>query len=115
MAQKVNIILVDDIDGTEATETVRFGLDGTSYEIDLNAGHACDFRALMAPFTEKARKVTSPGTRPGRRTGAAGDSNKEIRDWAREQGLKVSDRGRIPADVIARHQAEKHGAGSSLS
>ena len=71
-------------------------------------------RALMAPFAEKARKVTAPGTRPGRRTGAAGD-NREIREWAREQGLKVSDRGRIPADVIARHQAEKHGAGSSLS
>ena len=100
MAQKVNIVLVDDIDGSEATQTVAFALDGTSYEIDLNDKHAEELRNAVANFVGHARKVSRGGKR---RTAAAstagGASAKEIRDWARSNGFKVPDRGRIPSDV----------------
>lgn len=86
MAQKVNVILVDDIDGSDAVETVSFGVDGTRYEIDLNSGHAQDLREQLDLYVRKARKVTGPASRAGRgrRTGANDARNKEIRDWARE-------------------------------
>ena len=100
MAQKVNIVLVDDLDGTEATETVSFGLDGTTYEIDLNDKNAGKLRDALASYIGHGRKVTT-ASRRGRRSSAAagGPSAREIRDWARSNGYKVPDRGRIPADV----------------
>jgi len=104
MAQKVNIVLVDDIDGSEATETVSFGLDGTSYEIDLNDTNAAALRDALAGYVGHARKVGS--ARRGRRTSAAaaaaaagGPSAREIRDWARSNGYDVPDRGRVSAEV----------------
>lgn len=102
MAQKVNIVLVDDIDGSEATETVSFGLDGTSYEIDLNDANAAALRDALATYVGHARKVGS--ARRGRRTSAAapaagGPSAREIRDWARSNGYDVPDRGRVSAEV----------------
>jgi hypothetical protein len=108
VAQKVNVILIDDIDGSEAAETVSFGLDGTQYEMDLNLRHAGELRTLVAPFIEKARKVTGPGTRPTRqrRSDVNDRKSKEIRDWARERGLKVNDRGRIPAEIVAEYETE---------
>lgn len=106
MAQKVNVILVDDIDESEGAETVSFGLDGTRYEIDLNAQHARDLRGQLTPFIEKARKAGGSRARSARpRRSAASDAgSKEIRDWARERGLKVNDRGRIPAGVVAEYE-----------
>jgi hypothetical protein len=85
MAQKINVILVDDIDGSGADETVPFGLDGTQYEIDLNSGHAEELRERLDLYVRKARKVTGPAGRAGRgrRTGANDARNKEIRNWAR--------------------------------
>ena len=100
MAQKVHIVLEDDLDGSEATETVTFGLDGTSYEIDLNDKNAAALRDVLSGYVGHARKVA--GARRGRRTAAANGSAhsaKEIRDWARSNGHKVPDRGRIPSDV----------------
>jgi hypothetical protein len=101
MAQKVNIVLVDDIDGSDAVETVSFGLDGTTYEIDLNKKNAAALRDALSGYVGHARKVT--GSRGGRRpTGKAtttGPSAREVRDWARSNGFTVPDRGRIPADV----------------
>jgi hypothetical protein len=112
MAQKVNIVLVDDIDGSEATETVTFGLDGTSYEIDLNDTHAADLREVLAPFIGHGRKVGSaPRRGGGRRSGSGngssngGPSAKEIRDWARENGHEVPDRGRVSAEVREAYDA----------
>ncbi len=107
MAQKVNVILVDDIDGSDAAETVPFGLDGTQYEIDLNSGHARELREQLDLYVRKARKAIGPASRTGRgrRTGANDAGNKEIRDWAREKGLDVSERGRIPADIVAQFEA----------
>jgi hypothetical protein len=101
VAQKVNIVLIDDIDGSDAVETVTFGLDGTSYEIDLNKKNAAALRNAVAPYVGNARKVT--GTRRGRRPAATalGPSAREVRDWARSNGFKVPDRGRIPAEVRA--------------
>ena len=110
MAQKVQIILEDDLDGGEADETVSFALDGTSYEIDLNEANATKLREAMATYVGHARKVT--GTR-GRRTGGttartaggSGPSAKEVREWARENGHDVPDRGRIPAEVREAYDA----------
>ena len=106
MAQKVNIVLVDDLDGTEATETVTFGLDGVSYEIDLNDGNAAALREAMSGYVGHARKV-SGGARRGRRsTGSASSSNtKDVREWAKSQGMDVSERGRISADVQQAYDA----------
>jgi hypothetical protein len=100
VAQKVNIVLIDDIDGSDAVETVSFGLDGTTYEIDLNKKNAAALRDALAAYVGNARKVS--GTRRGRRSSAAaalGPSAREVRDWARSNGFKVPDRGRIPGDV----------------
>jgi hypothetical protein len=79
MAQKVNVILVDDIDGADAVETVSFGLDGTQYEIDLNSGHAEGLRGQLDLYVKKARKVTGPAGQTGRvRRADANDArNKE--------------------------------------
>ena len=100
MAQKVHIVLEDDLDGSDATQTVSFGLDGTSYEIDLNDKNAAALREALATYVGHGRKVS--GSRRGRRSSAAtanGHSAKEIRDWARSNGHKVPERGRIPGDV----------------
>jgi hypothetical protein len=102
MAQKVNIVLVDDLDGSEATESVSFGLDGTSYEIDLNDKNAAQLRDALAPYVGHARKVGAAARRNGRRSAAAaseGPSAREIRDWARSNGYEVPDRGRVSAEV----------------
>src|SRR6476659_8365395 len=99
MAQKVHIVLEDDLDGSDATQTVTFGLDGTSYEIDLNDKNAGALRDALATYVGHGRKVT--GSRRGRRSTAStstGHSAKEIRDWARSNGRKVPERGRIPGD-----------------
>jgi hypothetical protein len=100
MAQKVHIVLEDDLDGSDASQTVSFALDGTSYEIDLNDKNAAKLRDAMATYVGHARKVT--GARRGRRSSASttnGHSAKEVRDWARSNGHKVPERGRIPATV----------------
>ncbi len=101
MAQKVQIILEDDLDGSAATETVTFGLDGTSYEIDLNAEHASELREALAAYVGHGRKLG--GGRRGRKAAApaptAGASAAEVRAWAKSNGFTVPDRGRIPAEV----------------
>ena len=100
MAQKVHIVLEDDLDGSDATQTVSFALDGTSYEIDLNDGNAAGLRDALAAYVGHARKVS--GSRRGRRpsaSSAGAHSAKEIRDWARSNGHKVPERGRIPSGV----------------
>ena len=106
MAQKVNIVLVDDLDGSEATETISFGLDGTTYEIDLNDKNAAKLRDALSAYVGHARKVGA-APRRGRRSAAAGNgpSAKEIRDWARSNGYDVPARGRVSADVREAYSA----------
>lgn len=98
MAQRVNIILIDDLDDSEAAETVRFGLDGSNYEIDLNEKNAKKLRDALAPYVAAGRKVTAKRGR-GAAKSASTHSAREIRDWARSNGYDVPDRGRIPADI----------------
>lgn len=113
MAQRVNIVLVDDIDGSDATQTVAFGLDGASYEIDLNDDNAAALREALAPYVGHGRKVGRGGGGGARRGGgraaaassASGASAKEIREWARDNGHAVPERGRIPADVREAYDA----------
>jgi hypothetical protein len=113
MAQKVTVTLVDDLDGSKAEETVGFGLDGIAYEIDLSSDNAGKLRDALADFVSTARRAGGRKRGPGRPAGvktarpasADREQNQAIREWARKQGMKVSDRGRIPAEVLdAYHQ-----------
>src|SRR5712692_2677389 len=105
MAQRVTVALEDDLDGGLADETVRFGLEGTEYEIDLSEKNARAFRAQLAPFVEHARKRGRAPARRATRTAAGRRGGGEIRAWAKDQGIPVSVRGRIPAGAIAQYQA----------
>nr|WP_068254409.1 Lsr2 family protein [Janibacter corallicola] len=101
MAQRVQIILEDDIDGGDATETVTFGLDGVNYEIDLNDKNAAKLRDALAGYVGAGRRVSGRRNSGTRRSSSS--SNKEdlsrIREWARANGYEVSDRGRISREV----------------
>jgi Lsr2 len=106
MAQKVQVLLVDDLDGGEAAETVSFSLDGTAYEIDLSSDNASKLRKDFAQYIDHARKGGGGGRRRGRaRTGPGRERSAEIRAWARQRGHKVSERGRIPATIISEYEA----------
>lgn len=105
MAQKVQVLLVDDLDGSEATETVSFGLDGNTYEIDLSSPNASKLRKELSQYVEHARKSTSTGRRRRARTGAGREQSARIREWAKAHGYKVNERGRIPQNIVAEYEA----------
>ena len=110
MAQKITVALEDDIDGGPADETVRFGLGGADYEIDLSKKNAAAFRRKIAPFIEHARRAgRGPRRRPGR-TASSRERSADIRAWAKDQGITVSDRGSIPAGVAGQYEAATQGA-----
>lgn len=99
MARKVQVILVDDIDGSEAKRTVTFALDGKGYEIDLNDANLERLNEALAPFVQKARRTAGAVRRGGGRAPASGGDASAVRSWAREQGYEVSDRGRVPKEI----------------
>lgn len=103
MAQRVQIILEDDLDGSEAVSTVTFAFDGVSYEIDLSAENEAKLRDQMAPWLAVARRSRRASQRRARNTGATGA---EIRAWAQEKGMKVNARGRVPAEIKEAYEAE---------
>jgi hypothetical protein len=106
VAQKIQTLFIDDLDGSEAEGTVRFGLDSTEYEIDLNAEHAQALRDALARHMRAARRAGGGAWRPargGRRVG--GVDSTEVREWAKAQGIDVKDRGRVPAELLARFKA----------
>jgi hypothetical protein len=108
VAQKIQTLFVDDLDGSEAEGTVRFGLDGAEYEIDLNAKHAQALRASLARYVEAARRAPGSSRRPARgerRASSSGVNTTEVRDWAKSQGIEVKDRGRIPAELVVKFKA----------
>jgi Lsr2 len=108
VAQKVQTLFIDDIDGSAADGTIRFGLDGTEYEIDLNTGHAQELRDALAPYRNAARRISSNPQRPARasrKTPANGANPTEVREWAKAQGIEVKDRGRVPAELVVKFQA----------
>src|SRR5260221_6237195 len=111
MAQAVIVMLIDDLDGkSEATETVRFGVDGPAYEIDLSARHADQLRKLIGRYIAVARRVRPAPPRarqhqPGTRTQMDREQSMPIRSWAMERGLLPSPRGRIPQHVADEYDA----------
>jgi Lsr2 len=110
VAQKIQTVFIDDLDGSDADETVRFGLDGTEYEIDLNAGHTQALRDALAPYIRAARRVSGAARRPARsarRASGDGLSAIEVREWAKTQGIEGKDRGRVPADLAARFSRQQ--------
>ena len=105
MAQKVQTLFIDDIDGSAAEGAVRFGLDGTDYEIDLNAEHAQQLRDALAAYMRAGRRVSGSSRRPARGAGrrpASGPNSTEVREWAKAQGIEVKDRGRVPAELVVK-------------
>jgi hypothetical protein len=112
MAQKVEVRLLDDLDGGQADETVKFALDGHEYEIDLSSKHALALRQSLDQFIEVGRKIgrTSGsgrrGSAPGRSTAEHRERNQAIRDWAKSKGLEVSDRGRISQELVDQYETE---------
>jgi hypothetical protein len=109
MAQQTTVTLTDDLDGGKAVETVTFGLDGRSYEIDLSKKNASALRKALGEFTASARKVragratassTAKAARPATRIDA-----KAVREWAQANGVAVSARGRVPSEVVDQYQA----------
>lgn len=103
MAQRVNVVLVDDIDGSDADETVAFGVDGAQYEIDLSAENAAKLREALALYVAHGRRTGGKRRGSGRvavKSAADGSASPaEIRAWARENGYEVPDRGRVSAEV----------------
>ncbi|WP_329565107.1 histone-like nucleoid-structuring protein Lsr2 [Kitasatospora sp. NBC_01266] len=112
MAQRVQVILEDDLDGGSADETVTFALDGVAYEIDLKSDNAEKLRGLLAPYVEKGRKQSGRLT-SARRTGGRGTARPaassadtaKIRTWAKDNGFPVNDRGRVPSNVREAYEA----------
>ncbi|MDR2381139.1 MAG: Lsr2 family protein [Bifidobacteriaceae bacterium] len=102
MVQRVEYVMIDDLDGSEAAETVVFALDGQTYEVDLSTEHAAKLREDLKPWIAAGRRVKSGrGGRGGRGAKAPNGETAKIRDWARSQGMAVSDRGRIPLEIRA--------------
>lgn len=111
MAQRVQILLEDDVDGSEAVETINFGVDGVSYEIDLSAANAAKLRDDFAEWVAHARRVRGrrqTGARSGHPTRVSRTDLAKVREWGRNNGYKVSDRGRVSAEVQEAY-AKAHG------
>lgn len=107
MASRTQVIIEDDIDGGNADHTIRFTINGSSYEIDLSAENAQRFDEAIAPFVGKARRVggrAASARRQGRSTTGAAEQG-AIRAWAKDNGYQVSDRGRVSANVVAAYKA----------
>ena len=109
MAQKVQVILTDDLDGSEAHETVQFTLDGVSYEIDLSEANAEALRGTVASYVAAARRVGGRSNRrpgaPKTRPAAERADVSDLRTWARDNGFQISDRGRISGEIRAAYEA----------
>ena len=103
LAQKIQTLFVDDIDGREAEGTVRFGLDGVAYEIDLSVARSEELHKALAPDIAHARKIGGARRAARGRSGSAIDTHK-AREWARGQGIEIKDRGRVPADVVEKYR-----------
>ncbi len=109
MATKVTVELEDDLDGGPAEETLRFGLDGSEYEIDLNKKNATAFRKQLARYIEHARRAGRGQRRRSGRTASSRRQSGDVRAWAKNQGIQVSARGRIPAGVVEQYEAATGG------
>ena len=107
MAKSVHVVINDDLDGSEDAETVSFGFDGVSYEIDLSEKNRAKLQKAFAPFVEHGRHVTQRRRSSATRTTGPRIDRASIRTWAKEQGLHVSERGRISAEVMEKYEASR--------
>jgi hypothetical protein len=101
--QKVLVSLEDDLDGSPADETVKFGLDGHEYVIDLRSRHAKEFRRTVRPYVEAARKKAAVRGQAGR-PAALRRYTAEVRAWAKREGYKLGEKGRIPGDIVEAYE-----------
>jgi hypothetical protein len=112
VARKVQVNLLDDLDGSPADETVLFALDGVGYEIDLSSAHAQELRSALEAFVKAARKagrghvVTATRPRFGGSTRTDREQNQAIREWAKRQNIELSGRGRIPRSIVEQYEAQ---------
>jgi Lsr2 len=112
MARKVQVHLLDDIDGAQADETLKFALDGVNYEIDLSSKNAEKLRGNLEKFLHAARRVGRGGVPASTRSRSAAPArsdraqNQAMRDWAKRKGIELSDRGRIPRTIVEQYEAE---------
>ena len=110
MAQEVLVTLTDDLDGSDAAETITFALDGNSYQIDLNAKNAAALRKAVDKYVAAARRTPrgrrSTSRRPARNTPV---DPKAVRAWAHEHGIAISSRGRIPTDILSQYLHRNRG------
>ena len=106
MAQQIQTLFIDDIDGGPAEGTVRFALDGTDYEIDLSTAHSEELHKVLAGYVTHARKSGGTARRGTRgRRGADAPDTRKVREWARAEGIDIKERGRVPAEVIEKYKA----------
>ena len=109
MAKQTTVTLIDDIDGGEAEEQIEFAVDGKSYEIDLSAKNSKKLRDVLAPYVAAARRTggrrTASAPAPAVRPVSDRQQNQAIREWATTQGMKISERGRIPSNVLEAYHA----------
>jgi hypothetical protein len=105
MVTRKSVIISDDLDGSANAETVTFGMDGGTYEVDLAPKNRAKLEKALAPYIEAERRVSARSRRPVSRRGSAQD-NGAIRAWAKSKGLKVSERGRISSDIIGQYEAQ---------
>ncbi|MGH3403953.1 MAG: histone-like nucleoid-structuring protein Lsr2 [Streptosporangiaceae bacterium] len=106
MAQRTQIVMTDDIDGSEAETTIKFEVGGTEYEIDLNSRNADRFQKAIAKYIEAGRKAGGTTRRSARSARAnGGPSPSEVREWAKSQGIEVKDRGRVPDELVIKFKA----------
>ena len=101
------MITTDDLDGSHGAETVTFGLDGVSYEIDLGQPNRSRLASVLAPFIAAGRRVSHGSRRSASPSGGSRANRAAVRAWAREAGLTISDRGRISAEVMSKYEAER--------
>jgi hypothetical protein len=105
MAQKIQTLFIDDLDGGEAAGTVRFALDGTEYEIDLSATHSEELRKALERYIRHARRTGGTVRRTARGSRASGTVNTaKVREWAKNQGIEIKERGRVPANVVEKYK-----------
>ncbi|WP_181782217.1 histone-like nucleoid-structuring protein Lsr2 [Pseudonocardia pini] len=110
MAKQTTVTLIDDLDGGEAEEQVEFSVDGKSYEIDLSTKNSDKLREVLAPYIAAARRTggrrsSGSAAAPAARPVSDRQQNQAIREWAVAQGMKISERGRIPSNVLEAYHA----------
>jgi Lsr2 len=105
MAKTVSVLVTDDLDGSPDAETVAFSFNGQSYEIDLGQKNLAKFEKSLRPFIDAGRRTAHRRAAKAGRAGGARIDRAAVRTWAASQGLKVSERGRISADVLRQYEA----------